>query len=419
MATATFNHTGGVQNWVVPAGVYLLDIECWGAEGGTGYDPGSGNLAGGNGGYARGTLIVTPGETLRVHVGGTGTDRILNSAPGDGGGGYNGGGAARNANNDVNSSPPAARGGGGGGASDVRQGGTALSNRKIVAGGGGGGGAITHDSSGFGLVGSAGADGGASTGEDGSWGSTGGTQSAGGSAGDSTDPTYGGIDRQHTATGGSSGNGGAGAAGGNAGSIPHSVTFSGGGGGGGYYGGGGGGIAVWGGMMGVEGYVAGAGSGGSNFVGGDGLTSISNQRGVKTGHGQVVFTYETEPPNTPTSVGPSGGQQVDTDVVGMNAVVPTLSATISTHPGKSGVLQRVEWQLATDAGFTENVHTVTEPTGDQRTSGATTEIGQPLTRAGSWFVRARVIDQYGLASGWSAASTFEAVLPHRSWGLFL
>ena len=115
-AQTTFNYTGGQQTWVVPAGVTSVDIECWGAQGGASQ---SGTAVGAKGGYAKGTLAVTPGETLYIYVGGQGTA--------SGGAGYNGGGTG--------ATTPR---GGGGGASDVRQGGTALSNRKIVAGGGGG-----------------------------------------------------------------------------------------------------------------------------------------------------------------------------------------------------------------------------------------------------------------------------------------
>ncbi|MCU1677278.1 MAG: cell wall associated biofilm protein, partial [Frankiales bacterium] len=109
MAT-TFTFTGAVQTFTVPAGTTLLQVECWAAQGNEG----------GLGGYARGTIPVTPGEQLQVRVGGQ---------PSGNAGGFNGGGSA-----DTNPS-----GHGGGGGTDVRRAAGALTDRLIVAGGGGGG----------------------------------------------------------------------------------------------------------------------------------------------------------------------------------------------------------------------------------------------------------------------------------------
>ena len=106
-AQTTFNYTGGLQTYTVPAGVTLIRLEAWGAQG----QGGNGGL----GGYVRGDMTVTPGQVLNVYVGGQA--------------GYNGGGlghavALRN----------------GGGASDIRISPYAIANRVIVAGGGGAGG---------------------------------------------------------------------------------------------------------------------------------------------------------------------------------------------------------------------------------------------------------------------------------------
>jgi hypothetical protein len=136
----TFNYTGAVQNWTVPAGVSQITINAWGAEGGG--STLSGNTSsglGGKGGYSTGTLNVTPGEVLSIYVGGYGLSSISGAAAG----GFNGGGAGY-------ASSSGEPGNGGGGASDVRQGGSALSNRKIVAGGGGGGGEDSGDQYGHG-----------------------------------------------------------------------------------------------------------------------------------------------------------------------------------------------------------------------------------------------------------------------------
>lgn len=113
-STDTFNFTGAMQTYVVPAGVTTITIETWGAQGGANW---VNNVN--YGGYAKADFAVTPGETLYIYVGGQPTTIA---------GGFNGGGTGEGA------------GKGGGGGTDVRQGGTSLNDRIIVAGGGGGGG---------------------------------------------------------------------------------------------------------------------------------------------------------------------------------------------------------------------------------------------------------------------------------------
>ncbi|MCH2024074.1 MAG: glycine-rich protein, partial [Saprospiraceae bacterium] len=108
----TYNYTGSVQTYTVPAGVTSINVEAWGAEG-------SGNE--GEGGYVSADLSVTPGEVLEIYVGGQGVGSTA---------GYNGGGQG--------GSSTIGQGGAGGGASDVRRGSYTLNDRIIVAGGGGG-----------------------------------------------------------------------------------------------------------------------------------------------------------------------------------------------------------------------------------------------------------------------------------------
>ena len=129
--TFTFTFTGGVQTFVVPAGVTLLQVDVFGAQGG------QGDASGGKGGRVETTIAVTPGETLSLIVGGAGGNSGGSGQPGPGG--FNGGGNGGRGDS-VFSPTGAFFGGGGGGASDIRRGGTALANRIVVAGGGGGGG---------------------------------------------------------------------------------------------------------------------------------------------------------------------------------------------------------------------------------------------------------------------------------------
>jgi hypothetical protein len=228
----TFTYTGGQQTWTVPAGVTEVAIEAWGAQGGPAACCNAGDETedGGLGGYAVGTLKVTPGETLYVYVGGKGVKQ--------GSGGFNGGG------------PGSTWGAGGGGASDVRQGGTAVGNRVIIGGGGGGGNCGCPDHG-------TGGDGGGKNGSDGlnlNGGFTpggGGSQNGGGTAG------------SNPGTAGSLGQGG--------GVSQYHVA----GGGGGYYGGGGA-------------YAAGGG-GGSSYI--DNLKNASTSSGKQSGNGVVTIGW--------------------------------------------------------------------------------------------------------------------------------
>ncbi len=133
---SNYEYTGALQTYLVPAGVNSITIEAWGAEGGESDGSGShGLVPAGQGGYAKGDLSVTPGQTLYIYVGGQGNINITYqslSAGGWNGGGDGWGGWSGNWNAGNGTS------GGGGGASDVRVGGTSLSDRVIVAGGGGG-----------------------------------------------------------------------------------------------------------------------------------------------------------------------------------------------------------------------------------------------------------------------------------------
>jgi Glycine rich protein len=117
--TQTFNYTGAVQTWTVPAGVTSASFDLFGAQGGgRGGPPGLG-------GHATATIPVSAGDSIQVNVGGQGQPVF-----GSGQGGFNGGG------NGTGALP----GSSGGGASDIRLGGTSLNHRVLVAGGGGGAG---------------------------------------------------------------------------------------------------------------------------------------------------------------------------------------------------------------------------------------------------------------------------------------
>jgi hypothetical protein len=270
MATQTFSYVSDAyQEFVVPSGVSSIDIECWGAEGRT---PGA-NAPGGLGGYIKGTIAVTAGETLRVFVG---------KKPTGSTGGWPDGGDGRGLYN---------KGGGGGGSSDVRRTPYALSDRLIVAGGGGGG-SYQSDGGGGGYPTGVGGE----TPPFGSTASTGGTQLAGGS---------GGVGSPQSGVDGALGNGGDGA-------TTGGFANGGGGGGGGYYGGGGG--APYG----------GGGGGSSSVLSG---TLIADTSATNSGNGQIVLTW------TPVTTVSGSQASESTTATTASTILSTFEGTQAVEQG--------------------------------------------------------------------------------------
>ena len=230
----TFNYTGTIQTFNVPAGVSSINIYCWGAGGGSGstYN----NQAGGDGGFVKATLNVSYISSLKIIVGQGGRKAVnassSGSAFGGGGSGYAGGGWEL---------------GGGGGLSGIfvdnanmTVTGTNINTNAIpiiISGAGGASGGYSGITTAF-----PGGNGGSNTGNDcgtGSEGGKGATLSAGGLGGTGTA----GADSfgiQGTLFNGANGN-----------------SRYGGGGGGGYYGGGGGGFGN---------SIVGGGGGGSSYL---------------------------------------------------------------------------------------------------------------------------------------------------------
>jgi hypothetical protein len=249
--TTTFNSTGGIQTYLVPAGVSLLDIEAVGAQGGA---------QGGLGASMQGQFTVTPGETLTIIVGEEGFLQV--------------GGNAQNS-------------AGGGGGSFIYN----ASNTLLVAAGGGGGrcpytAAVPIHPDCHGQVGPDGGDNsdglqiGGTAGNGGQEGIWSGTPCAGGGTGWLTPGGVGLL-------------GGKGIAGNWVGGDPYCAGGGGGCGGIGGFGGGGGGGNLYGGGGGGGGYSGGAGGNDPDHGGGGGSYSIGtgqiNQGGVQTGNGYIVI----------------------------------------------------------------------------------------------------------------------------------
>jgi len=257
----------GACAWTVPAGVTSINVDARGGQGGWGiYGYSNG------GGQVRGTLTVTPGETLYLYIGDQGSPAggVLSSYVGRPG--YNGGGWGGTTTSNATTNG-AQMGGGGGGATDIRTS-TALSDRIVIAGASGGSAYGQGNSCcytiGWGGAGG-GTTGGVTTTSDGSSGG-GGTQSAGG------------------ARAGLSGAGGALGIGGEGANTGSDATISpngGGGGGGGFYGGGGGSASV-------SGRWFTGGGGGSSYVGSPRFTSTTNVQNVNCAPGFLAITIGSD-----------------------------------------------------------------------------------------------------------------------------
>ena len=231
--TASF-YKGIGQTWTVPAGVTLVKIEAYGAQGGSTF-----NNGGGLGAYVYGYLSVTPSTTYYIAVGGQD--------------GTSGGGAG---------GPNTVPGAVGGGMTwfGTTSGTFSQANAIIVAAGGGGQGAERY--SGGGGDPGPGGYGGFLNGQ---------TQSGGG--GTTTGPGAGGG----AGFVGGIGIGGTGGSG--------SYWSGGGGGGAGYYGGGGGDLGVGG-----TNIPGGSGGGGASYVSGA-LISYGGLAGSQSGDGFLAITY--------------------------------------------------------------------------------------------------------------------------------
>ena len=103
----TFNYTGSLQSYTVPAGVNTIEVDVYGAQGGgtIGNSVGPGGL----GARMRGEISVVPGETLSILVGGQG-----GSHGGDPHGNENGGGGGSFVVRQSDMTPIVIAGGGGG-----------------------------------------------------------------------------------------------------------------------------------------------------------------------------------------------------------------------------------------------------------------------------------------------------------------
>ena len=129
--TATFNYTGSVQNWTVPANTTSIYAYVFGAGGASTGD--NNNTVGGAGGYTVGNINPIPGSTMKIIVGGAGGNGHQNNG---GGGGYSAVATPNWAGSNVSTDHAAIilAAGGGAGCGDHEQAGAT----KVFGGAGGG-----------------------------------------------------------------------------------------------------------------------------------------------------------------------------------------------------------------------------------------------------------------------------------------
>jgi large repetitive protein len=336
LTTQTFNYTGSIVNWTVPADVTSITVDAKGAEGGIQIETNA--FGPGKGARIVGTISVTPGQVLKVLVGG----QPANAASDEGAGGGGGSFVATSAN-----VPLVVAGGGGGEGADAAGVDASLTNNGTNANTGGAGGTSGNGGAIFTTGTSYGSGGAGFTGN-----GTGACTNGNGLS--FINGGNGGI-----VCGGTGSAGGFGGAGGG--------SSEGGGGGGGYSGGGG------------------ADSGGSDGGGGGGsycVVTPSTATASQTGNGQIIFTY------TPVAIGCTSATRTAVNVtVGTYPTITVQPVTPAPICGSGTVTVSVtatsatsyQWMkggvaLVNDATYsnvTTNTLTITNP--------ALTEDGAVLT----------------------------------------
>lgn len=372
--TVTYNYSGTIDTWTVPAGVTSIHIQAKGAQGG--YNTNSGIMSG-LGADMSGDFTVTPGQQLKILVG---------------------------------QQPSASSGNGGGGGTFV----TDMSNTPLIVAGGGGGSASTTDSPDkhgqVGTSGGAGAAGGGAGGTAGSGGSIGasGFQSGAG-GGLLTDGANGwtsgtaGIAFVNGGSGGttnSPANGGFG--GGGSGS-----SYVVGGGGGGYSGGGSGGNSS-----------AGVGGGGGSYNAG---TNQVNTGGANSGNGVVIITYGGSSSSVTTTM-TAGLASGSTFPIGTTTQTYLVDDGLGNTASCSFDVIVVDNQLPvitapaditvnSDSGICGAVVTFTAPVGTDNCSGATTALTAGLA-SGSTFPVGTTTETFTVtdAAGNTASASFNIIV---------
>lgn len=144
-----------------------------------------------------------------------------------------------------------------------------------------------------------------------------------------------------------------------------------------------------------------------NFLGWYGYTGNVTTSGKVQKARAIVDTFYDPPVN----IGPSSVISNDT---------PTLQVRISNSSLYPNIKGKIQWNLATDSGFTTNLKDISEPDANYRYFGSTTNSVPPNFNislmlsgsgaqklfSGTWYMRARVVSDLGQVSNWSPTTTF-------------
>ncbi|MEI6852359.1 MAG: DUF4082 domain-containing protein, partial [Bacteroidota bacterium] len=325
----TFNYTGTIDNFTVPANVTSITITAKGAQGG------SNGGTGGMGAILTGTFSVTPGQVLSILAGQQPPNNY--SFAGGGGGTFVALGAS------YTTATPLIVAGGGGGATNSSVGGDASlttsgngpapgtngNGAPSTSCGGGGGGFYSSGASDNLTSPSFIATGGAGFQQGGAGGSGATSYSTGGFGGGASPNYYGSCNMQGGAGGGYSGGSGL-----NSGSVQYT------------------------------------GYGGGSYNGG---TNPSNSVG-NTGNGQVVISWTSTvascPSTTRTAVTVNVNTQstAPTSISGTTVVCPGGSTTLTTNGGSLGTEANDVWYLGTCATDAFTQEWTTQPYGTPNTT---------------------------------------------------
>jgi gliding motility-associated-like protein len=329
--TQTIGYTGAISTFTVPAGVTKMTIDTRGASGGN-----TGGRIGGKGARMVGEFTVTPGQVLKVLVGGTGS--VGTYAAGGGGGTF----VTDNSNN-----PLCIAGGGGGAQSsagvDGNPGLTTTSGGGWNGGTNGNGGGQSYGSGGGGLL-------------------TNGTSSGYGGPG---------LSFLNGGTGGAGcASAGAGGFGGGSGGEWCYVGSA--GAGGGYSGGGG---------------NSGAGNGGGSFNNG---TNQSNTQGFNTGNGSVVFSWNIGscPSTARTPLPITVNESIAGTASAASTTICTGTAASLTLTGSTGTIQ---WQSSSNNSTWTNISGATAATYTTPTLTSTTYYRAVVTSGSCASVNSNVV----------------------------
>ncbi len=304
--TVSFPYTGDFYTWTAPYAAEFT-LEAWGAQGGN--DPQSSSIVGGRGGYAKGVLSLSAGDTLHVYVGGQGTGCTSSRWWSTGGGGAT---DFRLVSGSWNSS-------------------AGLNSRILVAGGGGGRHGKNYENSN--ALGNDGGGTSAPTFTAGGYTITGANQTSGGSSPYPTGVSVGSFGFANPGTGGTN----TCSAGGWNGGSRGSDEWANGGGGGGWWGG----VTSW-----------PTGSGGSGYV----LTSSSTKPGGYTPTSAHWMTGTVLTAGNALMPDPVGTTMMGRSGHGIARISyingPTVSSFTSSHAANTNTTGSITYSLTMGASVT-------------------------------------------------------------------